>query len=140
MSRTRAMVWLALLLVAVGSVVRAQKPSDTMPPGKNPFLGNKASIQSGLAVYRVRCGDCHGLDARGYRGPALTALPGGMPDRRPFHTVRQAYCPSDARLLDRHGVVLHELRTDPTRRRLAWTPLAAYDHPQTCPPAFMPVW
>jgi penicillin-binding protein 1C len=42
-----------------------------------------------------------------------------------FESVRAAYCPSDVRLLDRHGVVLHELRVDPRRRRLAWTPLAA---------------
>ena len=42
-----------------------------------------------------------------------------------FDQVRGAYCPSDVRLLDRHGAVLHELRVDPSRRRLAWTPLAA---------------
>ncbi len=39
--------------------------------------------------------------------------------------VRAAACPSDARLLDRHGVVLHERRVDQRRRRLAWTPLDA---------------
>lgn len=38
--------------------------------------------------------------------------------------VRAATCPSDAQLLDRHGAVLHELRVDRQRRRLAWTPLA----------------
>jgi penicillin-binding protein 1C len=40
-----------------------------------------------------------------------------------FAQVREAWRPSDVRLLDRHGVVMHELRLDPTRRRLAWTPL-----------------
>jgi putative heme-binding domain-containing protein len=89
MKRRRSIVVLAVGLIASVSVVVAQKPSDTMPPGKNPFLGNKASIQSGLAVYRVRCGDCHGLDARGYRGPDLTAALGGMPDERLFQTVRK---------------------------------------------------
>ena len=48
-----------------------------------------ASIKSGLALYRVRCGDCHGLDARGYRGPDLTAVLGGMPDERLFQTIRK---------------------------------------------------
>jgi len=38
--------------------------------------------------------------------------------------VRAAYAPSDARLLDRRGEVLHELRVDPRVRRLRWTPLA----------------
>ncbi len=41
-----------------------------------------------------------------------------------FERVRGAWCPSDLRVLDRSGEVLHETRTDPARRRLAWTPLA----------------
>ncbi len=89
MKRTRSMVVLMVLLMSGGAFLLAQKPSDTMPPGKNPHLGNKASIQSGLALYRVRCGDCHGLDARGYRGPDLTAVLGGMPDERLFQTIRK---------------------------------------------------
>jgi len=40
-----------------------------------------------------------------------------------FQAVRTAYRPSDVRLLDRKGEVLHELRTDETGRRFAWTPL-----------------
>ena len=47
-----------------------------------------------------------------------------MPLRSTFAEVRDTYCPSDVRLLDRHGAVLHELRVDQTRRRLAWTPLS----------------
>ena len=61
---------------------------------------------------------------------ALLALPAlatadSPPQQPTFAEVRAAYCPSDARLVDRHGVVLHELRLDRTRRRLAWTPLDA---------------
>ena len=88
MTRTRSMLFLTVLLMSGSALLVAQKPSDTMPPGKNPHLGNKASIQSGLALYRQRCGDCHGLDARGYRGPDLTAVLGGMPDERLFSTIR----------------------------------------------------
>jgi len=40
-----------------------------------------------------------------------------------FPEVRAAYRPSDSMLLDRNGRVLHELRTDPRVRRLAWTPI-----------------
>jgi penicillin-binding protein 1C len=40
-----------------------------------------------------------------------------------YEEVRAAFQPSDALLLDRHGELLHELRTDPSRRRLAWTAL-----------------
>ncbi|HEY7675850.1 MAG TPA: hypothetical protein VIG69_02170, partial [Candidatus Methylomirabilis sp.] len=35
-----------------------------------------------------------------------------------FADVRAAYRPSDARLLDRHGEVIHELRIEEKRRRL----------------------
>jgi penicillin-binding protein 1C len=42
-----------------------------------------------------------------------------------YAEVRAAYRPSDVRLLDRHGEILHELRIDPQGRRLAWTSLSA---------------
>lgn len=41
-----------------------------------------------------------------------------------FEEVRAGYRASDLILLDRNGEVLHEVRVDPQRRRLAWTPLA----------------
>lgn len=89
MTRTRSTIFLTALLMMGGALLLAQKPSETLPPGKNPHLGNKASVQGGLALYRVRCGDCHGLDARGYRGPDLTAVLGAMPDERLFYTIRK---------------------------------------------------
>jgi putative heme-binding domain-containing protein len=93
MIRTRLVPFVLLVpLLAVTLANATQlvpKPSDTHPPGKNPHLGNAESLKGGLALYRVRCGDCHGLDARGYRGPDLTALLGGMPDERLFQTIRK---------------------------------------------------
>jgi penicillin-binding protein 1C len=47
------------------------------------------------------------------------------PAAPPFDAVRARYGSSDARLLDRHGVVLDTRRIDPVRRRLDWTPLPA---------------
>src|SRR5688500_12702986 len=88
MIRTR-LVPLVLLVPMLALAEQAPKPSDTHPSGKNPHLGNADSIKGGLALYRVRCGDCHGLDARGYRGPDLTAVLGGMPDERLFQTIRK---------------------------------------------------
>jgi hypothetical protein len=41
-----------------------------------------------------------------------------LPD---YKDVRQNYLKSDSLLLDRHGAVLHELRTDKDHRRLDWT-------------------
>jgi cytochrome c oxidase cbb3-type subunit 3 len=100
MTRMRLIALLALVLalslpsaVAVAKAdaqtLPGPKRSDTHPPGKNPHLGNADAIKSGLVLYRVRCGDCHGLDARGYRGPDLTAALGGMPDERLFQTIRK---------------------------------------------------
>src|SRR4030043_1327566 len=40
-----------------------------------------------------------------------------------YEEVRQSYVKSDSLLLDRHGEVLYELRTDRVRRRLDWTSL-----------------
>lgn len=42
-----------------------------------------------------------------------------------FDAVRAAHRSTDVPLLDRHGTIVHELRTDPRERRLAWMPLTA---------------
>ncbi len=70
MSMTRMrIIMLSFLVLVSGTILLAQKPSDTHPPGKNPHLGNKASLRGAVALYRVRCGDCHGLDATGLPRP-----------------------------------------------------------------------
>jgi penicillin-binding protein 1C len=38
-----------------------------------------------------------------------------------YQEVRRSYVKSDSLLLDQHGDVLYELRTDKARRRLDWT-------------------
>lgn len=81
-------VGVGLWLLGVGVV--AQERSETMPFGGNPHLANQASIRNGMMLYRIRCADCHGLDATGYRGPDLTALvAGGATDERLFQTIRK---------------------------------------------------
>jgi putative heme-binding domain-containing protein len=42
--------------------------------GRNPREGDPAAIQAGAALFRERCADCHGPDAKGVRGPDLTRL------------------------------------------------------------------
>ena len=41
-----------------------------------------------MTLFKWRCGECHGLDATGYRGPDLTVALQGMPDERLFRTIR----------------------------------------------------
>jgi putative heme-binding domain-containing protein len=56
---------------------------------QNPRDGDPAAIQAGAALFRERCADCHGADAKGVRGPDLTRLwtTDGR-DERVFQTIR----------------------------------------------------
>jgi len=85
----RPLVWLALLF-GTGALLLAQERPAANPAANNPHLGNPESIRGGMTLYRVRCGECHGLDASGYRGPDLIAvLAGGATDERLFQTIRK---------------------------------------------------
>ena len=90
---TRFALTLAVGLWALGIGALAQghaQRSDTHPAGGNAHLGNETSIRNGMMMYRMRCGECHGFDAKGYRGPDLTvAISGAMDDERLFQTIRQ---------------------------------------------------
>ena len=90
MPRMSTARWLPLALVAACVAVGAQQPPAANPAKTNPYLGNKEAVRSGMTLYRVRCADCHGLDAKGYRGPDLTALLAGeMTDEKLFDTIRK---------------------------------------------------
>jgi putative heme-binding domain-containing protein len=89
---TRTMRWLPFLLLATGvlSAQQATPPANPNPAANNPHLGNPQSIRSGMALYRIRCADCHGLDGGGYRGPDLiAAMAAGATDERLFQTIRK---------------------------------------------------
>ncbi len=92
MKRARSTRWLAYLLTVTGTVLLAQEPpvKNPNPAANNPHLGNPQSIRSGMALYRIRCADCHGLDGSGYRGPDLiAAMAAGATDERLFQTIRK---------------------------------------------------
>jgi putative heme-binding domain-containing protein len=81
--------------LAASSFLAAQeKPvrevrSDTHP-GTNPHLNNKESIRGGMSLYRRYCGECHALDATGYRGPNLIAyMANGGADEAMFQVIRK---------------------------------------------------
>nr|MCU0840909.1 hypothetical protein [Thiobacillaceae bacterium] len=54
----------------------------------------------------------------------LALVPASHADAPDFARVRADWRPSEAWLLDRHGVPLQELRLDARGRRTDWTPLA----------------
>jgi putative heme-binding domain-containing protein len=55
----------------------------------NPSQGDPAAIQAGASLFRERCADCHGADAKGVSGPDLTRLwTRADSDQRVFQTIR----------------------------------------------------
>ena len=77
---------IALVVTALAGVapVRAQTAGAT-----NPFTGNDAAIKAGMGLFRIRCADCHGIDAKGVRGPDLTQIwSSGRTDEGLFRTLR----------------------------------------------------
>ena len=84
---------LGLMSLAASSYLAAQEPKreelSQQYPGTNPHLNNKESIRGGMSLYRRLCGECHGLDATGYRGPNLLAYMAGAGDEAMFQTIRK---------------------------------------------------
>jgi mono/diheme cytochrome c family protein len=60
-------------------------------PATNPRDGDQKAIREGLEIFRTHgCADCHGLDAKGVRGPDLTSLwESGVRVDRLFQTIRR---------------------------------------------------
>ena len=59
------------------------------PAQTNPMHGDQAAIQAGMGQFRVRCADCHGMDATGVRGPDITQVwASGRTDPGLFLTLR----------------------------------------------------
>src|SRR6059036_3855897 len=72
--------WLVLVVAMLSVIaVRAQNLQQNVQdnpniPTKNPLDGNEAAIKYGMGLFRSRCADCHGMDARGVRSPDLTQV------------------------------------------------------------------
>lgn len=78
------------LLVTISGFVGGGVALAQDRPEKNPRAGDPEAISAGREIFRSRCADCHGLDARGYRGSDLTRLSAsGASDDRLFQTIRR---------------------------------------------------
>jgi putative heme-binding domain-containing protein len=76
----------ALTCLTGGALLHAQSE----PPAVNPLAADPDAIQSGMGLFRSRCADCHGMDARGVRGPDLTQVwASGRTDGGLFRTLRR---------------------------------------------------
>lgn len=113
MTWTRWVLAVAMLLCAVGG--RPFAAQD--PPTKNPLEGNPDAIRGGLGLFRARCAECHGMDARGVRGPDITQVwVSGRTDAGLFKTIKEGVpateMPANPRILDQEAwQILAYLRT-----------------------------
>jgi len=71
-------------------------------PPTQAFADDPEAIRTGMGVYRLRCADCHGTDARGVRGPDLTQLwAAGRTDEGIFRTITEGIPGTNMRAVDR---------------------------------------
>lgn len=66
----------AACVLAAGVSLAAQAQTTPAPAQspKNPFQPTAQTLQEGMAAFRGNCAYCHGMDARGARGPDLTGV------------------------------------------------------------------
>ena len=112
------MKWItSLLTVAALSCLAVISLAAQGAPGANPLAGNADAIRFGTGLYRARCADCHGMDARGVRAPDLTQVwASGRTDDGLFKTVKGGVpgteMPANPRMFDQEvWQVLAYLRT-----------------------------
>lgn len=85
--RTKVAALVIALMCTTGAALLGAQDD---PPAVNPLAGNADAIQSGMGLFRSRCADCHGMDARGVRGPDLTQVwTSGRSDGGLFRTLRR---------------------------------------------------
>jgi putative heme-binding domain-containing protein len=120
MKWTCSVLTVATLSLLGGSLTSAQDIPATIPanlPAKNPLEGNEAAIKYGMGLFRSRCADCHGMDARGVRAPDLTQVwASGRSDDGLFKTLKTGVpgteMPANPRMFDQEvWQILAYLRT-----------------------------
>ena len=78
---------MSLTLQVSGQIIIPPLPKEL--PAKNPLEGDAKAIRIGTTLFRQKCADCHGVDARGVRGPNLTQVwTTGRTDPGLFRTLR----------------------------------------------------
>src|ERR1700687_4469347 len=78
--------------------------------------GDPAAVRAGTALFRERCAECHGADAKGVAGHDLTRLwTSGATDERVFQTIRRGVpntlMPSSSAPDDEIGALVTYLRS-----------------------------
>ena len=80
------------MTVAVGAIVAVAAAAAVAQDRTvgNPRSGDPAVVRAGTMLFRERCTECHGTDAKGVPGHDLTRLwTSGAADARVFQTIRE---------------------------------------------------
>jgi len=86
-ARPRACLTGVMAALFAGATLLAQS-NDA--PERNPFQPTPETIREGMVAFRANCAYCHGMDARGMRGPDLTSVYGkGATEESLYRTVRR---------------------------------------------------
>jgi cytochrome c oxidase cbb3-type subunit III len=105
------------LLAAAALSVLGAAAFSAQAPARNPLEGKADAIQAGMGLFRGRCGDCHGIDATGVRGPDITQIwASGRTDDGIFKTIKGGVpgteMPANPRLTDNEiWQIMAHLRT-----------------------------
>ena len=93
MTWTRSLLTVAWLASVVCGTLAAQNL-----PTSNPYEADPDGVATGMGLYRLNCADCHGVDARGVRGPDLTEVwASGRTDEGLFRTIRNGISGTEMR-------------------------------------------
>jgi len=110
------MKW-TLTVAALSTLAAITVTAQDNIPAANPLAGNADAIRFGTGLFRARCADCHGMDARGVRSPDLTQVwASGRTDDGLFKTIKNGVAgtemPANPRMFDQEiWQVLAYLRT-----------------------------
>ena len=99
------MTWRAICVVVGWCLAASSWAGAQGQAGKNPYEGDTSAIKTGMGLFRARCADCHGIDARGVRGPDITQVwASGRSDEGLFTTIKNGIAgtemPPQPRLFD----------------------------------------
>ena len=84
-ARAQQKLFPAAIVIASSLILCSLAAAQPQSEGKtNPLAGDPKAVDQGRNIYRGRCGVCHGIDTKGYRGSDLTTgdwVHGGTDDQ-----------------------------------------------------------
>jgi cytochrome c oxidase cbb3-type subunit III len=81
-----AVILATMVTVSIAGGTLAGQTQDQLV--KNPYQPTPEVIKEGMAAFRANCAYCHGMDAKGARGPDLTNVFNGRTEEGLYRLVR----------------------------------------------------